>query len=236
MSGRADVGGIRDVAATARALARRERWMRRKPWPGFGEAFNGQRLRQETVKRIAARLQPDVCIETGTFMGFTTRALAELGHPVITIEVDPGYHRLAAHSLRDLHAVEAIRGDSAEVLRQLAGRPIARPLLYLDAHWGERVPLSSELEVTFGAWAETVVVIDDFRVPHDPGYGYDIYGGVPLSAEQYDFPDGATLAYPAAPAIEETGSRRGTLYIGTGGTGGAAVAQEVAAGALTPAG
>ena len=236
MSGRAPIAGIRDAAAAARALARRERWMRRKPWPGFGEAFNGQRMRHETVKRIAARLEPDVCIESGTFMGFTTRALAGLGRPVITIEVDPGYHRLATFALRDLPGVEVIRGDSAEVLRELTERPIVRPLLYLDAHWGERVPLSSELAIAFGAWPETVIVIDDFRVPHDPGYGYDTYGGVPLSIEHYDFPDGATLAYPAAPAIEETGSRRGTLYAGTGEAGSAAVAEEIAAGALIPAG
>jgi hypothetical protein len=229
---RVRAGGL---GAAFTGLLRRERWRRRPPWPGFGEPFNGQRQRAATVDRLVERFLPDACIETGTFMGFTTRRLASFGCPVVSVEVNPGYFHLSRLSLRDLAEVEVINGDSARVLNELRGRGFQRPLLYLDAHWEERVPLADEFAVIFENWREALVVVDDFRVPHDPGYGYDIYGGVPLSLEEFDLPGAALIAYPAAPAREETGSRRGTLYVGIGAAGRDAVQAEIDRGVLVPA-
>lgn len=49
---------------------------------------------------------------------------------------------------------------------------------YLDAHWGEYWPLRDELAriMPLRKW---VVVIDDFQVPGQPNFGYDMYKGEP---------------------------------------------------------
>lgn len=108
-------------------------------------------------------------------------------------------------------------GDSVAGIRHLASEgTIGRPLAYLDAHWEERVPLAEELDVLFANWEDVLAVIDDFHVPGEPGYGYDIYAGVPLSADGIDLPGDALLAYPAVPPAMETGSRRGTAYVARG--------------------
>jgi hypothetical protein len=45
---------------------------------------------------------------------------------------------------------------------------------YLDAHWYDDV-LAEEFDLIAEHWARYVVMIDDFVVPHDPGYEYDTY-------------------------------------------------------------
>lgn len=63
-------------------------------------------------------------------------------------------------------------------------------------------------------WTNAVVMIDDFQVPGDPGYGFDDYGGgkVLTSACPPDMP-GWRIYYPAASSAEETGSRRGCAVL-----------------------
>jgi hypothetical protein len=38
------------------------------------------------------------------------------------------------------------------------------------------LPLVDEIALAFRHWPEAVVMIDDFAVPGDPGYGFDVYG------------------------------------------------------------
>jgi len=218
---RLEEAGLRERLAEplrgAVALARRERWRRSQPWPGFGEPFNGQAARKRVVTVLLEAFRPDAIIETGTFMGFTTRDLAAEGVNTYTVEIDPGYAWLARQALKDLKNVTLIRGDSARAVTMLAGDgAIRRPLAYLDAHWEERVPLQEEIDELAKGWSEFVAVIDDFRVPDEPGYGYDVYDDVPLSRDQLFLPEGVEIAYPAAGPLEETGSRRGTAYLAWG--------------------
>lgn len=51
-----------------------------------------------------------------------------------------------------------------------------RLFAYLDAHWGEDLPLAEKLEIVFSWDSDAIVMIDDFQVPDDPGYAYDDYG------------------------------------------------------------
>jgi hypothetical protein len=131
--------------------------------------------------------------------------------------------------------VTLLCGDSVAGLEWLRAQgAVRRPLAYLDAHWWEPLPLPREVGCLLGAWDDALVVIDDCRVPDDPGYGYDAYGGVPIAAEALPL-DGARVAYPAVPAVHEGGARRGTLYLARGPESEAAMELAMARGALRPA-
>ena len=215
---------LRELYWSARASRWNRRGLRSPPWDGFGQPFNGQSARQRTVDFLLRAFSPDTCIETGTFFGWTARQLASYGVPLYTVEVGPVCYRVAKRHLRRLPNVTLICGDSAVVMRELTGRPeIRRPFLYLDAHWQEQVPLFDEVRSVFSRWKDALVAIDDFHVPNDPGYGYDIYDGVPFSLEEFEIPDGTRVAYPAIAAREETGARRGCVFLGIGGDARAAI-------------
>jgi len=61
-------------------------------------------------------------------------------------------------------------------LQALAGHTL---FFYLDAHghvFDDDLPLAEELDIVFRRCPLAVVMIDDFAVPNDAGYGYDDYG------------------------------------------------------------
>lgn len=215
---------LREPLESTLSLLRRWRMLRLSPWKGFGEPFNGQEARTQTVDLLVREFSPGTLIETGTFLGFTTRRLAGYGVRTYTVEVSRRFRYAARFALRDLDNVTMIWGDSASGLQHLVPKTeITRPLAYLDAHWEEEVPLDAELDCLLSNWDEALIVIDDFHVPGDAGYGYDIYGGVPLSLNELSLPAEVVVAYPAVAAMEETGSRRGTVYLAKGGAARAAL-------------
>jgi hypothetical protein len=119
--------------------------------------------------------------------------------------------------------VTVYHGDSREVLKKLLkadGRIFSSsgsPIIYTDSHWYEDLPLADELMIIFSQNDEAVVVIDDFQVPGDPGYGYDDYGpGKALNSEyierivqQY----GLLVGYPTMPSADESGGRKGCVVL-----------------------
>jgi predicted O-methyltransferase YrrM len=201
----------------ARTLIRRARWAISPPWEGFGEPFNGQLERRRVVDQLCRTYSPDACIETGTFLGHTTRHLASYGRPVYTFEVNPAFFHLARLTLYTLPNATLICADSVQGLSYVAEHAeIARAFVYLDAHWEERLPLVDEVNLIFDRLNDVVVLIDDFFIPHQPGYAYDVYKGVALSMELIGPPHGAVAAYPTVPASKETGARRGAVWLGKG--------------------
>jgi hypothetical protein len=107
---------------------------------------------------------------------------------------------------------------------------------YLDAHWydwfdgrgwssfGTRyfgdLPLAEEVQLAFRYWPEAVVMVDDFAVPDDPGYGFDDHGaGECLNLEYLidndALPDG--IWFPRDRSDSETGSRRGCVVLAHAG-------------------
>ena len=188
----------------------------------WGGPFNGQSNRLQIFKAIIASIQPKAIIETGTHLGTTTETMAETGLPVYTVEVHPRYYGFARARLWRKPNVKLRQGDSRAELKKLFEGPLRRRgdaslFFYLDAHWNADLPLAEEIDIIFNRLHNAVVMIDDFQVPHDRGFGYDDYGpGKVLNAE-YIGPiaeaHGLTIFYPSAPSQHETGFRRGCAVL-----------------------
>lgn len=202
--------------------------LQRLPQPltfGITGPFNGQRRRTAAVAAMFAAIPFKTVIETGTYRALTTRHLRRATDaPIATIEVNPKYFNYSRTRLAKLPRVSQFLGKSPAVLKQLRTDPAwqAEPVFfYLDAHWLHDLPLLDELASIRRGWTEFAALIDDFRVDGDDGYFYDDYG--PGKALVLDlFAGHAELAdlhvfWPAAPATDETGARRGWVVLASPG-------------------
>jgi hypothetical protein len=229
---------LREIPRVAGALLRLADWrLNAPPWPGFPQPYAGQWARRAAIAELVASFEPDAIVETGTFLGLSTKHLACYGVPVYSIEIEPRYYHLAKLNLRRRTNVNLLCGRSVDALGLLGSDGgIQRPLAYLDAHWLKELPLKEEVDRLLSQWDEVVVVIDDCRVPDDDGYGYDVYDGVAISLPLLDIGRDVGAAYPAVPAREEGGARRGTLYLAHGADARASLTRAVRNGHLRLAG
>ncbi|MFJ2114091.1 hypothetical protein ACIOEX_19760 [Streptomyces sp. NPDC087850] len=158
----------------------------------------------------------DGIAESGCFLGDTTEYLARLyPHlPVRTCDVDPRSAGFTRQRLRCRENVDVYLGDSGELMPTLLSG-LARPLVYLDAHWNSRWPLQDELISIIAG----IVVVDDFNIGHT-SFGYDHYDGLVCGPElvartlpEVDelFVGNPYAGYPV-PCLQ-TGRRSGTGYL-----------------------
>jgi hypothetical protein len=185
----------------------------------WGGPFNGQRARQDLFQNLIEKFTP---VETGTYLGTTTEFLAATGLPIFSIESNPRYYGFARARLRRRRNVHLLRGDSCAALRMLLDGPLgwARNqglFVYLDAHWDDNLPLAEELAIVFAVCRNAIVMVDDFQVPFDDGYGYDDYGTGKSLIADYIEPVVAAhslgVFYPSTPSVQETGAQRGCVVI-----------------------
>lgn len=110
-------------------------------------------------------------IETGTYLGDTTAALAPMFSHCVTIEIAPALHERACARLKRFENVRCVLGDSAVTLPEIIARIGAPALFWLDGHasggetfGGGNDPLFSELRAIYSSGMEgNVVLIDDAR-------------------------------------------------------------------------
>ncbi len=176
--------------------------------------MNGQTARLEATRQIIHRCSIRQIVETGTFRGTTTEWFASFGLPVTTIEANPRDFHFAKLRLNGWRNVRVELGNSVVFLRSfITQTDTSRPtFFYLDAHWAEYLPLREEMRIILDAFAAPVILIDDFKVPGQPGYEYDDYGPDKILEIEYlrEFLSrGIKVFYPSTPAEEETGRRRG---------------------------
>jgi predicted O-methyltransferase YrrM len=141
--------------------------------------FNRQRIRLRVFREIDARIPFENYIETGTYLGMTTRFLAQTaqrrGAHVHSCEISEDYFAIARRTAGHLKNVRLHHGDSVEFLRALSPKiSSASNFIYLDAHWYDYLPLRDELSL-LANWPRSVVMIDDFKVPGDEGFAWDRY-------------------------------------------------------------
>lgn len=180
--------------------------------------MNGQGGRCRLVAELILKGNPVSIVETGTYMGTTTEWLSGFQLPVLSCEVSRRNFGFSQRRLFETKNVSLILGDSRSALREILAGPLLTShndtiLFYLDAHWGDDLPLAEELDIIFSLCPKAIVMVDDFQVPDDQGYGYDDYG--PGKALTVEYVRGAMerheleICYPSIRSEDETGARRG---------------------------
>jgi hypothetical protein len=161
-----------------------------------------------------------VIIETGTHRGTTTEYLAREGRvPIYSVEADSRSYYYARRRLKRFPNVTVSLGDSRTFLRHMCAELSDQelPFVYLDAHWGPDLPLAEEVKLVTSRFRAYVIMIDDFGVPGDAGYGFDSYGADKVLTLEYlqnvigkwDM----WVAYPQLPSARESGLKRGCVTL-----------------------
>lgn len=197
---------------------------------GHMRPFNNQSARAALVTQLLSALPISACIETGTYFGETAQELHRMSRtPVYTIEAFPRFAAYNRIKFRRTVGIRVLEGDSADVLDTLGKRPDVPKtgiFFYLDAHSSgipgvvdvaDELPLDRELFVIRRHWDSYLILIDDFRVADDEGYGYDDYGGGRAIDCAYLRRCGVGNAfhafYPSVPSWMETGAKRGSVIL-----------------------
>ncbi len=145
--------------------------------PGADGAFNGLAGRKRVFEELLKKYRFSCIIETGTHVGETTGYLAMRSKlPVYSSEINRNMCSLARMRLKNISGIHLYHSDSREFIEELSADPemiLNEIFFYLDAHWGKDCPLVDEIEQIASRWKKFVIMIDDFQVPGDDGYGYD---------------------------------------------------------------
>jgi hypothetical protein len=195
-------------------------WARPKNHASWGGPMNGQIGRQHLVRELVKIVDIEAVIETGTYRGTTTEFLWHVtGRPVYSAECERRYFDYATRRFIQNPHVHLSLSDSRAFLKRLAADadvPKRNVLFYLDAHWGADLPLREECALIWENWIDSIVLIDDFEVPRDLGYGFDSYGEGKRLTTEYLGLDGMehlAVLFPSLPSSLETGARRGCAVI-----------------------
>ena len=187
--------------------------------------FNGQKHRKKIFKDLIEACNFNMIIETGAYLGNTTGYMVQTsGLPVHTCELNPLFNSITRSRLKNFKNITLQNEDSRLFLRNLsiAEKGGTRVFIYLDAHWEHDLPLAEEIEIICNTWTDFVIMVDDFQVPGDAGYGYDNYGkGKELSLQTFSeafSKHNLLLYFPSLPSEQENGYKRGSVILVKKGT------------------
>jgi len=182
--------------------------------------FNGQSFRKQIFNDLCNNFAFEAIVETGTYTGNTSGYMAmKTALPLYTCELNRVLFSLAKKRLSGIPSINCYSMDSREFLNLLANTEVSskRVFIYLDAHSNDDLPLKQEIEIICQIWSEFVIMIDDFQVPWDGGYGYDNYvRNQSLSVNKYlpVFKQNNLVSFfPILPSSEETGAKRGGVIL-----------------------
>ncbi len=166
-------------------------------------------------KKLVQKFEIQTIIETGTFLGGTTKRLAQIADKIYTIEVNSDNVTEAKEFLKDSTDFTVMEGSSPNIFRDLLKLDHGNILFFLDAHSKVYTPLLDELKVIAEAEIKPVIVIHDWKVPNFPEFGYDSYNGQDYTFEwikpNIETIYGDNYAYYYNDKAE--GARRGVIYI-----------------------
>ena len=183
--------------------------------------FNGQNVRKEIFKELISIFNFRFIFETGSWTGNTTGFMAEVSElPVFSAELNRRYHSIAKMRLANFDNVMLELIDSREFIKKHAIKADltkACSFFYLDAHGYDDLPIKQEIELIAKHWEKYVIMLDDFKVPGDKGYGYNDSGdGIALSIEYLKtLMNQYTLIpfFPSKTSSSETGRKRGCVVL-----------------------
>ncbi|HWK44681.1 MAG TPA: hypothetical protein VNT30_08160 [Stellaceae bacterium] len=181
--------------------------------------FNGQMLRRTIFNELVNGLGISTVVETGTFRATSTTFMAEANLRIFACEKHPRYCKYAKLRLAPFKNVEIFCGEHSIFLSALFERNVLsdKPtLFYLASNSQEDLPVWAEINLILRGHPNAVIMIDDFRVPGDPGYSYDDQGPEKaLSALNLrrNLGDDMAIFFPRQPSAGETGARRGCVVL-----------------------
>jgi hypothetical protein len=195
--------------------------------PGDSVGLNGSMNRKRIFGELLRKYDFSFVIETGTYLGDSAGYFADASKlPVYSSEINPMLHSLAKMRLKGRPGIHLVRSDSRKFLEETSGNPDVvqkECFFYLDAHWGKDCPLAEEISIIASRWPKFVLMVDDFQVPGDDGYGYDRCGvfrkmNLPLIRESVREHDLGAY-FPSTPSREESvsGSPRGFVMLARNG-------------------
>lgn len=128
------------------------------------------------LRGLAKTYKVEAFVETGTYQGRMTDAMATHVSKIRTIELSPTLHA-AAEALFAARAdkdIKVLLGNSGEVLAEVLKEDgLGLPLIWLDAHWSagntawisesKHTPVVDELQTIADSGVRAVVAIDDIR-------------------------------------------------------------------------
>ncbi len=143
-------------------------WLRNDFCPPSPSFVKRKILRREGIDNGA-------WIETGTYLGGTTKALSEFSPQVISIEPSKWLHQHATRRLRERKNVRILNGTSEDLLESAIKSITSKNLnLWLDGHFSAGItyqgesdtPIMRELEIVsrhFQRFENVKIFIDDIR-------------------------------------------------------------------------
>jgi len=188
------------------------------PWQTL--CLNGQENRKKIITKILTKIKFDLIVETGTEYGFSTKYFSQFSNKIMSIEKSKPIFFMAKNNLIGEKNIKLILNDSKNLNLILNNEDInpeseSTVFFYLDAHAEDDYPLIEEISLILNKFKNFILVIDDFEIPGDDGYGYDSYRGRKLnikfikkllSKKEYIF-------FPNVHSSNETGRLRGYVLI-----------------------
>jgi FkbM family methyltransferase len=149
-------------------------------------------LCSEFLQDLAQRFGIRAFVETGTYLGGTAEAAAEIFEDVHTIELSAELAQQATARLVARKNVRVYQGDSLELLPQILKRLSGPALFWLDGHWSTgrtargkvNTPILDELRaIKESGIRDAVILIDDLRLFGKPSQQVD------SSSSLHGYPD-----------------------------------------------
>ena len=143
-------------------------------------SFHKDLIFQSFFDWLIHNFMPKNIVETGTFMGWTTEFMAQ-NYPFVTInttEVNTYFYNISKNRLSKYGNVQQFLLSSEQFLLKWLPKVNLQDkcIFFLDAHWEHYWPLPQEIVAISATQRSAIIIIDDFKVPGHPEYGYDDYG------------------------------------------------------------
>lgn len=132
-----------------------------------------QLVKQKIIKDYARKYSIATFVETGTYLGSTTKAVKDTFSKIFTIELDKLLYKRAQQKFKKYPHITIIQGDSAKVVFKLLKKITAPTLFWLDAHYSKGItakgevetPINEELNSIFNHKIKNhIILIDDVDV------------------------------------------------------------------------
>lgn len=117
------------------------------------------------ISKLIKKFNIERIVETGTYLGWSTKFLDSFNISVDTIEINQDYLRRAKINLFESKNVTFHLGSSPFVLDKILKKNEKNVLFFLDAHWEKYCPLLDELKLISKKQIKPVICIHDFFVP-----------------------------------------------------------------------